>query len=310
MTSLAIVDTVDTYKSAFERLSSADSTSRLPKWFKLLRKRAYERFEQTGFPTIKEEEWKYTSVAPIVEGGFHPVVHDGVEIGVVDAYTYPESRQSQLVFVNGRFERALSTLEGEILESGVVVADLLEALSGQWEPVLRDYLARDIEEADRFTALNAAFIESGAFILIPASVKLKSPIHLLFLTEPKNDTPIATFPRSLIFMERASEATIIESYASLDEKSYFTNSAVEVFIGSNARLTHYKVQQESHLAFHVASTQALLGRDSHYSTTTITLGAALSRHNIVARLPESGAETNVDGLYIVGDKQHADTHSL
>lgn len=311
MTALA---TANRYESAFERLSHAGSL--LPKWFELLRRRAFERFEQIGFPTTKEEDWKYTSVAPIVNGDFEPLATDvgdgaSINIGELAGYTYPESKESQLVFINGRLTRTLSTLGNEILRSGVVVADIVEALSGPWEPILRDHLARGIdEEADAFIALNTAFMESGAFILIPASVKLESPLQLLFFTQPPTDTPSVTFPRSFIFMEEGSEATIIENHVGADQASYFTNAVVEVFVGSNARLTHHKVQQESDMAFHVAATQARLGRDSHYSTTTISLGAALARHNIAVRLPESGAETNVDGLYIVGDKQHTDTHSL
>jgi Fe-S cluster assembly protein SufD len=224
---------------------------------------------------------------------------------------YEEAQRSRLVFVNGTYRSDLSFVEA--LPAGVVVSDLSAALDdARYEKVLREQLARGADyNQNGFTALNTAFLGSGAFVLIPQGVQMKRPLHLLFLADARAETPTASFPRVLIVGERDSAATVIESYESAeDEAVYLTNAVVEIVLAEGARLDHYKVQNESLKAFHIATTTAELGRSSSLNSTTITLGAQLSRHDINVTLDHEGAQCSVDGLYIVGTGQHADTHSL
>jgi Fe-S cluster assembly protein SufD len=180
----------------------------------------------------------------------------------------------------------------------------------RYTEILREQLARGADYNDNaFTALNTALVESGAFIHVPKGVNASTPIHLLFLMD-ENEAPTVSFPRLLVVAEEGSSATVIESYASAGESSYFTNAVVEIKLADTARLNYYKVQRENAKAFHIATTNAELGRNSSFNSTTITLGAGLSRHNINVALNHEGAECWVDGLYIVGEGQHTDTHSL
>ena len=181
---------------------------------------------------------------------------------------------------------------------------------------MRAYLGRIVDYSENgFTALNTAFVANGALVMIPKGVSMTSPLHLLFLTNPVQPSP-ALFPRVLMVAEENSSATIIESYRDLaschrvSAGSYFTNAVVEIVLKDGARLEHYRIQDESPEAFHVTTTRADLGRDSSFDTTNITLGARLSRHNLSVVMDHEGAECWVDGLYIVGDGQHADTHSV
>ncbi|MDX6696308.1 MAG: Fe-S cluster assembly protein SufD [Blastocatellia bacterium] len=300
------------YRDAFQERQDADGAA----WIKRLREGAIERFEQLGFPTTDDEEWKYTNVAPIAKINFAPAGATGAQTRNLSAaqlksFAYEEASRSQLVFVNGIYNRELSTVEA--LPEGVVVADLSSALAdARLEQILRGQLARGADyNTNGFTALNTAFLKSGAFILIPRGVEVNVPLHLLFLANAQAEAPVAAFPRVLIVCERDSSATVIESYASAeDEARYLTNAVVEIVLEENARLEHYKVQRESAKAFHIATTTAALGRSSHLNSTTITLGAQLSRHDIKVTLDNEGAECSIDGLYLVGDGQHADTHSL
>ncbi|HKP71669.1 MAG TPA: Fe-S cluster assembly protein SufD [Pyrinomonadaceae bacterium] len=297
------------YRAAFEALQAEDAR-RLPAWVLRLRETGLERFERVGFPTTDEEDWKYTNAAPIARRDFAPAsVNAKVELSkdVVDAFTSPEAA-SRLVFVNGIYRAEFSSLEN--LPSDVVVASLNEALAGEHELLLRSHLARPTEaEMGGFCALNSAFTGNGAVVYLPKGARVETPIQLLFLTAATSDA-VAVFPRIVVIAERESAATIIESYASADESSAFTNAAVEVFVGENARLTHYKVQREGEQSFHVATTSAELQRSGSYDLTTITLGAQISRHGIHVKLAHEGAECWIDGLYLVGTGQHADTHSL
>lgn len=305
----------NTYREAFQTLQEQSGAS-VAAWVTRLRESALDRFEQSGFPTIADEEWKYTNVSPIAKASFEPPTVGNAEAHAFEAaqlkgFAYEEADASRLVFVNGVCRPDLSPLEA--LPEGVIVSDLKGALRDErYEKVLREQLARGADyHSNGFTALNTAFLESGAFVLIPQGVEITVPLHLLFISDPSAETRMATFPRVLIVAERNSAATIIESYASTGEESvYLTNAVTEVSLAEGARLEHYKIQRESTKAFHIATTTSELGRDSSFNSTTITLGAQLSRHDINVLLDHEGASCAIDGLYLVGSGQHSDTHSL
>lgn len=310
-----IVKEKNAFRDAFQVLQQQHG-ERSAGWIARLRESAIDRFEQLGFPTTGEEDWKYTNVAPLTKMSFEIIPARGAAAQSFDAtqlsgFTYAEADGSRLVFVNGLYRRELSSIE--VLPEGVVVKDLAAALDDpRYENVLREQLARGADyNVNGFTALNTAFLRSGAMVLIPRGVQLKIPLHLLFLADARLETPLASFPRVLFVGERDSAATVIESYESMTEDSvHFTNAVVEIVLAENARLEHYKVQRESLKSFHIATTTAELGRSSSYNSTTINLGAQLSRHEINITLDHEGAECWVDGLYITGSGQHADTHSL
>ena len=270
-----------------------------------------DQFELLGFPSVSEEEWRYTNLAPIVKADFQPVLNDRVSgIGKTGAplFSYPETSRTQIVLVNGFLRKDLSATS-ELGE--VVVLDLFSAVADErYERIVRTYLARNANYDDNgLIALNTAFIQSGIFILIPKDVKLEAPLQITYLSEPGSSNS-ASFPRVLVVAEENSSAILVESYRSVSEAVYFTNAVMEIVLKEGARLEHYRLQRESTRAFHVSTTAAKLGPKSSYDTTSITLGAQLSRHDIEVVMDHEGAECWVDGLYVVGSDQHADTHSV
>ncbi len=308
------------YVAAFQSLQQRAEARGNATWINRLRENAFDRFEQTGFPTTRDEEWKYTNVAQIAKTKFALTVSGNEDLTLaesvsgnmaVEEFACPEARNSRMVFVNGVFQAGLSSLSG--LPQGVIAMSLAEALENETHQlVLRERLARQADyNTNPFTALNTAFLENGAYLRIPKDVQVNAPIHLLFLSDPQSDNaPQASFPRVIIVAEKGSAATVIESYASAQDGVYLTNAVVEIFIEDNARLEHYKVQRENAQSFHIAMTAAELGRDSRFNSTTITLGAELSRHDILVKLDAEGSECSVDGLYLVTTGQHTDTHSI
>ncbi|HYN24301.1 MAG TPA: Fe-S cluster assembly protein SufD [Pyrinomonadaceae bacterium] len=308
-----IVKQEGVYQAAF-RLLQQRTAGNNPAWFARLRESAMDRFEQLGFPSIKEEEWKYTNIAPISKVNFEPVVGSDKSEATLTAdevtrLGYVEAQASQLVFRNGVLHSDLGSLTG--LPTGVVAIDLAKAIADEkYGELIREHLARSADyNANAFTALNTALSSSGAFVLIPKGISLESPLHFHFISDPVEPNA-AAFPRVLIIGEENSRATIIESHASISEATYFTNAVVEIVLKDGARLEHYKIQRESADAFHIATTSADLGSNSSYDATTINFGAQLSRHDIAVKMANEGAECWVDGLYVVGGDQHTDTHSV
>ncbi|HEX8502727.1 MAG TPA: Fe-S cluster assembly protein SufD [Pyrinomonadaceae bacterium] len=281
-----------------------------PSWLGRLREGAFGRFEELGVPTTDDEDWKYTNVAPLARKAFRPAGPGAAEVegAAVEPFFSAEARDSRLVFVNGAFSPEHSSLGA--MPKTVVVEELGAALSGEHGEVLWEHLGRlSGEGSDAFSALNTAFLGGGVLLRVPAGVTVGPPVQLLFLTAPGGGE-VASFPRVLVVAGRDSRLDLIESYAALGDEEYFTDAVVEVFVGEGARVAHYKVQDEGGRAFHVASTRAEVGHDGAYELTTVTLGAQLSRHGIEVILGSEGASCRVDGLYLVGTGQHADTHSL
>jgi Fe-S cluster assembly protein SufD len=277
-------------------------------WFRLLRENALDRFLEVGFPSVKEEDWKYTNVAALAKLDFSVAVEERKKsLDCVDCF-YTEAVHSRLVFVNGVQRSELTDLSA--LPEEVTVLELPEAIADdKFSETINQHLGRQADYVkNSFTALNTAFFSTGAFIYIPKGLHLKKPLHLAFVADPIDNNP-ALFPRVLIVADEGSNATVVESYFGHDG-SYLTNAVVEVVVKDNSRISHTKIQRESGQSFHIANTAAVLGRGSVYDSTAITLGAQLSRHDISVTMDEEGAECFVDGLYLVSTGQHADTHSV
>ena len=275
-------------------------------WLKYLRENAFDFFTENGFPTVKNEEWKYTNVAPIEREIFE--IADGREVDaekISELFSKTES-ENRVVSVNNKLNQELTNLSN--LPEGAKILNLNEAIRDEiFSPIVRKNLGKSVDaEANGFTALNTAFIEEGVFIFVPKETKIELPIHLIFIT----DENTASFPRVLLVAERGSEAMLIESYLRTAETKYLTDSVIEIVLEDDAKLKHLRVQRESHNAFHVGTTAANLNRASVYDSTNITLGAKLSRHDVRVKFNAEGAECFVDGLYMIAEEQHADTHSV
>lgn len=301
-----LVKSENNYQAAFREVRESSQTVA---WLELVRSSAMDRFEQLGFPTISDEEWKYTNLAALAKETFAPALaSDEIAVRDVDRFTYPETSGAHLVLVNGFLREDLSTRTG--LESVVAIDLFGAAADARYNKLVRKYLARNAGYHNNgLTALNTAFLQSGVFIWIPKNVKLETPLQVTFVADAESRTN-ASFPRMLVVVEENSSATLIENYVSHGEEKYFTNAIAEIVIKDGARLEHYRLQRESRNAYHVSTTSAELGRASSYDTTSINIGARLSRHDVSVVLDHEGAETAVDGLYMVGPDQHSDTHSV
>jgi Fe-S cluster assembly protein SufD len=273
-----------------------------PIWLKSIRRQAFKFFTENGFPTMKNEEWKYTNTAPIAREEFS-LKPGGVDENIVRNFIYKESAENTLVFIDGILNREFSRTDNTF-----TALTLNEAFKDETT-------VKTVEESfgkaadfgkNGFTALNAALLREGLFLQIPENIKIEAPIHLLFISTQGK----VSFPRLLVHGEKFSQATIIESYVSAGEGRSFTNSVAEFFLEDEARLAHFRVQKENPESFNIGTTQAVLGRASNYDSTNINLGAALSRHDTGVKFTAEGAECFVDGLYMLNGSQHADTHSV
>lgn len=302
---MEVMEEKEHYLEAFSR---SEKTLPGPASVQRLRKAAIARFAELGFPTVNDEEWRFTNLAPLLRVPFQPA--DGEP-----EWTYarrPEQLMFQagechcLTFVDGRYAPSLSK-PGK-LSDGLVVSSLATVLKEHPEWV-EPHLARYADYRNQtFTALNTAFFRDGAFIRLARGTVVTRPIHLRFLAVSGGE-PTVSQPRNLIVAGVNSQATIIESYAGPSGDVYFTNAVTEVVLDENAVLDHYKVQQESPEAFQVATLQVEQGRSSSFANHAVLLGGSLVRNDVNAVLGAEGCECTLNGLYLATGRQHSDTHT-
>jgi Fe-S cluster assembly protein SufD len=285
------------------RQFAEDGARSAPDWVNAQRRAAIERFASLGFPTMKNEDWHFTSVAPIVEREFTFVNAQTGDIAPddVERFGFGDDSWHRAVFVNGRFAAELSSLTR--LSHGVRVLSLADAWRSA--PELAKRVGTVLSEPATFSALNTAFMPDGAVVHVPKGVELREPIHLVFIVDANAATTVM-YPRNLLVVDDNARATIVESYVSLGEAAYFTNAVTEVSVARGATLAHYRVQREGRRAYHVGTVEARQGRDSHYVSFSFATGASLSRTNIYTKLDGEGCGATLNGLYMLDGEQHCD----
>ena len=292
-----------------ENLSRLESALQ-PSWLLPLRKTGIANFAKLGFPTLHDEDWRFTNVAPLAKLPLQPAsepANDTAAKTVLGKYIFAHLPGARLVFVNGYYSTALSSLRG--LPSGVKMSNLAAAMVANSVFVEKQFCQCALTDDNAFAALNQAFFHDGGFVYVPAGVSIAEPIQFVFISTAKQGGETIQ-PRNLIIAEANSRATIIESYLSTHNAAYFTNAVTEIAAGDNATLEHVKFQDEADDAFHLATIAGQLGRVSHVSVHSFALGAKLSRTNIRANLAGEGLECILNGLYLTRGEQLADHHMI
>jgi Fe-S cluster assembly protein SufD len=273
------------------------------RWLQDLRDQAASRFVELGFPTVREEDWRFTNVAPIATSEFRLAPHARVDADVLDGFLYVDAPY-RLVVVNGRFVPELSRTAG--LPPGMRFGSLAGATTEQADVVAR-YLGQLADFTARpFAALNTAFTQDGAYVHVPDGVVFEQPLLILFVSTGDGHM---THPRTLIVAGDRSQMRIVETYVSAPGQKHFTNAVTEIVAGENAVIDHYKVQEESVDGFHVASMHIHATRSSNVSTHSFTLGGRLVRNDVFALLDGEGAECTLNGLYLADGERLVDNHT-
>lgn len=289
----------------------AGTSERGPGGLASLRRKAIDRFAETGFPTPRVEEWRYTNPAAIAKLAWQEAATPPVERDAFERVAFPVFACSVVVFVNGRYAEALSTppslrprlgvtpLAGEFVDADGARTERLGSLAGSAE--------------GGFADLNTAFFRDGAHVRIPAGEIHEEPIHLVFVNAPGAGASASdSHPRVLIEAEPGSRATVIEDHVSVVKQSAgatLTNAITEIHVDDGAEVEWIKVQREHPGAFHVSGTHARVGRDARLSCHTLAFGTALTRNDLRVTLAEPGAECDLSGLFVAGGDQHVDNHT-
>lgn len=273
----------------------------------VLRNKAIEFFELNGFPTKKDEAWKYTSLKSLLKHDYSifPKKEEAIDYKDIRKYCLHEIDTYQIVFVDGIYASHLSSTTHDKFDACLMSSALNNP---KYEAIIKQYFNK-ITPEESLVSLNTAFSKEGAFIRVPKSVIAEKPVEILHFSTG-NEAALMLQPRNLIVAEENSHLQVIERHQSLNNNPVLTNSVTEIFVGKRAQVDYYKVQNDKVAASLIDNTYVEQHDDSICSVHTFSLGGKLTRNNL--NFYQKGQHINsiLNGVTILEDKQHVDHNTL
>ncbi|MAP05751.1 MAG: Fe-S cluster assembly protein SufD [Formosa sp.] len=287
---------------AFENQNSSDNL-----YVNELRGEAIKNFETTGFPSTKNEAWKYTSLKNVLKQDYSlfPKSEHSIEYRDVQSYFVHDIDTYKIVFIDGKYASHLSQTTHE----GIDVCLMSAALSqSKYQPVIENYFNK-IASKHGLNALNTAFCSEGAYIHIKKNKVSKRPIQIIHFSTGK-EPALLLQPRNLIVVDENAQVQILERHQSLTKNSTLTNSVTEIFAAKRAQIDYYKIQDDKLEASLIDNTFIDQSQESHVAVHTFCFGGKLTRNNLNFYQNGQRIESTLKGVTIIGHKQHVDHNTL
>ena len=275
-------------------------------WVEQARRKALDRFCERGFPTPRDEDWKYTNVRPIERRAFRfaPVADDGAGGAAPAERLAGLGSAVRLVFLNGRLASGPGGSDGE-LPAGVLTESLAHVLESDPDRV-EPHLA-ELAEGNAFTALNRAFLGDGAVITLPPGVRLPLPVELVFVARGEID--VASHPVVLVLAGEAAAATVVEHHLGDGAGAKLANPFTRIAVGEGGTIEHHLLLEEDDATWHTGNIDARVAAGGRLGSNAVQLGGRLVRYGIDVSLDGPGAEVVLNGLYVARGRQHVDFHT-
>ena len=273
-----------------------------------LRSDAIKNFENKGFPTKKEESWKYTSLNAILKNDFSvfPKKENAIEFKEVKKYFLHEVDTFKVVFIDGIFSSFLSSTTHDGLDVCLMASALTKP---KYKMVIDTYFNQIADKDDSLTSLNTAFSLEGAYINIPKSKVADKPIEIIYFSTG-NEAALMVQPRNLIIVGENAHVQIIERHQSLNSNPVLTNSVTEIFAQKRAIVDYYKIQNDVQTANLIDNTYIAQNQESRVTVHTFSFGGNITRNNLNFYHQGERIDSTMKGITIIGDKQHVDHHTL
>jgi len=275
-------------------------------WLKAFRQKSFDQWSEMIMPTVKDEEWKYTSLADLVNRRFQIASrHELIETKQFEQYR--DKKDINIVLVNGVLWGALSDLKH--LPQGLTVSSLDAALAhGNAE--IQDTISKlTPNDTKAFLYMNQALFLDGAYIQVAKNAVVEPLVHIIHVTSAIKDNTIV-FPRSFISVGESAQVNILESHICFEPVSYVSNAVTDMKIAANAVVGYCKVQAEAHQAVHINTTRIWQEKASALDSFSFNHGGALIRNNLSILIKGEGTNTIMNGLYGLDGHQQVDNHTL
>jgi len=289
---------------AFENKVSTDTEADIHD----LRSEAFTHFEENGFPTKKDEEWKYTSLKSVLKHDYtiFPKTETAIEFAAVKKYFLHEIESYKVVFIDGVYSSFLSETTHDDFDICLLSAAFKKP---KYKMVIDHYFNTIASKKDSITSLNTAFSNEGAYIHIPKGIVLPKPIQIVHFSTG-SEAQLMLQPRNLIVVGENSHVQIIERHQNLTDNIVLTNVVTEIFVAKRAIIDYYKIQNDKKTASLIDNTFIQQQQQSVASVNTFSFGGNLTRNNLEFYQEGEGITSNLNGISIIGDKQLVDNHTL
>jgi len=272
-----------------------------------IRTEAIKAFEATGFPSKKEEAWKYTSLKRVLKEDYSvfPKQENALDYKDVKKYFIHDIDTYNIIFIDGKYSSHLSQTTHDKMD----VCLMSSALNKDKYKTVIDKYFNKIAPKDSLTSLNTAFSNEGAYIHIPKSKVAEKPIQIIHFSTG-NESALMLQPRNLIVVEENAQVQIIERHQSLTDNPVLTNSVTEISANKNAIIDYYKIQNDNSNASLIDNTFINQKGNSHCLVHTFSFGGKLTRNNLNFYQNGERIDSTMKGITIIGDKQHVDHNTL
>ena len=273
-----------------------------------VRSNAIKNFENKGFPTKKEEAWKYTSLNAILKNDFSvfPKKDNAIEFKDVKKYFLHEIDTYKLVFIDGIFSSFLSSTTHDGLDVCLMSSALTKP---KYKMVIDTYFNQIASKEESLTSLNTAFSLEGAYINIPKSKVVEKPIEIIYFSSG-TEAALMVQPRNLIVVGENAHVQIVERHQSLNSNPVLTNSVTEIFAQKRAIVDYYKIQNDVQTANLIDNTYIAQKQESRVAVHTFSFGGNITRNNLNFYHQGERIDSTLKGITIIGDKQHVDHYTL
>ena len=280
-----------------------ENQSKPQPWLNKVQRHGLTQLGETGFPTLTDENWRYTNVKPLLKQAFNVVTQGANKLTQeqISDFDIEGFDSLKIVIVDGELDTELSM---QTIPAGLTLTSLSEMLDNHPEHAANHINQLLPESTHGFMALNTAFVRNGIWIETDKDAVVEQPIELIFISTGVENSLVQ--PRNLFVAGENSQVKIIERYLSLNDNKTMTNTIAEIYCGSNANIEHARIQQESRSVSHFSGTFAKLEEKAQFSTSTITLGGNLTRNDLRCQIAGQGAHSNMYGLYATNQRQHVD----
>jgi Fe-S cluster assembly protein SufD len=211
-----------------------------------IRSEAIKVFEEKGFPSKKDEAWKYTSLNALLKNDYSvfPKKEIALDFKDIRKYFIHELDSYKIVFIDGIYSSHLSETTHEGLDACLMSSALSKP---KYKIIIENYFNKIAKSDDSLTSLNTAFSREGAFINIPKGKVVNKPIQIIHFATG-TEAALMLQPRNLVVVGENAHVQIIERHQSLTENPVLTNSVTEIYANKNSIVDYYKIQNDHQAA--------------------------------------------------------------
>jgi Fe-S cluster assembly protein SufD len=268
---------------------------------------ALAEFDKLGFPTVRNEEWKYSNVKDLISQNYIFGAESTLTSDELEDLKMPEQTANILYFINGHYDANLSKMVST--SDQIIIDSLYNANKNNPELIDRYFNELVSDDTDAFTALNTAFAHDGVFIYVPDNQVLDHPVVLRFISDSRVSN-VGSQPRNVIVVGKNAQVKFAEAFRTVGDFRSFTNAVTEIHMGEDAHVEYYKVQNESENAYHIGTTQVRMLDRSHFYAGTVTLNGKFTRNNLNIAIDGEHCDAHMYGLYFPDGTQHVDNHTV